>query len=154
MIVLQDALLIICVIFLQYVVINVLPVPFANVDLFLVLSGVYAMRRTPVRAMVFVFVGVLLMEWIYPVAAVSGLKTMAALILCFLLTQVNRVLVLKGAMACLAVGIYAVLTELLTRVFALLVGTAAPATPVGHLAVLLLGSMLLACLVIGKFDVQ
>ena len=154
MIWLVDLMWISVIIFLQYLVINVLPVPFANVDLFLVMSGVYALKRSPVRAMVFTFCGALLMEVVYPVAAVTGFKTMAALVLVFVLSQLNIRLVLQGVGACLMVGLYVVATGFLTRILALLVDVVPPAVPAFHYFVLFLGSVLLTCLLIEKFDVQ
>lgn len=149
-----DLALVAGTLFLQYMVINVLPVPFANVDLFLVLSGVYALKRPPVRAMIFTFFGALVMELVYPVASVTGFKTMAALCLVFVLSQLNIRLVLRGAGACLMVGAYTVAVGLVTRILAVLVGVVPPAVPGFHYFVLFLGSVLLTCLLIEKFDVQ
>ncbi|NOY22034.1 MAG: hypothetical protein GXO70_00800 [Acidobacteria bacterium] len=154
MIVAYDVVLIIITIFLQSMLINIFPLPFARVDLLLILSGIYSIRSSVGRAMAFVFFGNLVMELVYPASPIVGIKTMSALVLAFALHQFARRVVVKGAAACLTVGVYALFVAIGARWLSSLLGF--PLLPVslpGYI-VFLFSTTFLTCLVIGRIDVQ
>ncbi|RLE19485.1 MAG: hypothetical protein DRJ08_00275 [Acidobacteria bacterium] len=154
MIVAYDVVLVIMTIFLQSMLINIFPMPFARVDLLLILSGIYAIRSSAGRAMTFVFLGNLAMELVYPASPITGIKTMSALVLAFALHQLARRVVVKGAAACLTVGVYAFLVAMGARWLSNLLGFALLPVSVSGYIVFLLSTTLLTCLVIGRIDVQ
>lgn len=154
MILAYDVILVIVTIFLQSMVINIFPLPFARVDLLLILSGIYAIRSSMKRAMAFVFFGNLAMELVYPAAPITGIKTMSALVLACGLYLLARRVVVKGAAACLTVGVYAMLVALGARWLSTLLGFALLPVSVSGYVVFLLSSTLIACLIIGRIDVQ
>ena len=154
MIMAYDVVLIIVTIFLQSMLINIFPVPFARVDLLLILSGIYSIRSKVGRAMTFVFFGNLIMELVYPASPITGIKTMSALVLAFVLHQFARRVVVKGAAACLTVGVYALFVAMGARWLSSLLGfTLLPVSLYGYI-VFLLSTTFLTCLVIGRIDVQ
>ncbi len=154
MIVTYDVVVVIITIFLQSMLINIFPVPFARVDLLLILSGIYSIRSSAGRAMVFVFFGNLTMELVYPASPVVGIKTMSALVLAFALHQFARRIVVKGAAACLTVGIYALFVAIGARWLSALLGfLLLPVSIYGYI-VFLLSTTFITCLVIGRIDVQ
>ncbi|PJB77595.1 MAG: hypothetical protein CO090_08405 [Acidobacteria bacterium CG_4_9_14_3_um_filter_49_7] len=154
MIVGYDVILVIIAIFLQSMLINIFPLPFARVDLLLILSGIYSTRSTVGRAMAFVFFGNLMMELVYPASPITGIKTMSALVLAFALHQLARRVVVKGAAACLTVGAYALLVALGARWLSSLLGFALLPVSIYGYIVFLLSTAFLTCLVIGRIDVQ
>ncbi|NOZ13256.1 MAG: hypothetical protein GXO69_06360 [Acidobacteria bacterium] len=154
MILFTDVLLIIIAIFLQSMLINVFPVPFSRVDLLLIFSGIYAIRSTLKRALSFVFFGNLVMELVYPASPVTGIKTMAALVLAFCLYLLAKRVVVKGAAACLTVGVYALFVSIGARWLSGLLGFALLPVSVYGYVVFLLSTTFLTCLVIGRVDVQ
>jgi len=154
MIVAYDVVLVVVTIFLQSMLINIFPLPFARVDLLLILSGIYSIRSNVGRAMTFVFLGNLIMELVYPASPVTGIKTMSALVLAFALHQFARRVVVKGAAACLTVGVYALLVAMGARWLSSLLGFASLPVSIYGFIVFLLSTTFLTCLVIGRIDVQ
>ncbi len=154
MIVSYDIVLVIIAIFLQSMLINIFPLPFARVDLLLILSGIYAIRSSTKRALLFVFLGNLLMELVYPASPVTGVKTMSALVFAFIIHLLAKRVVVKGAPACFTVGIYALLVTLGARSLSALLGfTLLPVSVPGYI-VFFLSTTFLTCLIIGRIDVQ
>ncbi len=154
MIVFTDILLIIIAVFLQSMLINIFPVPFSRVDLLLIFSGIYAIRSTGKRMLTFVFLGNLAMELVYPASPVTGIKTMAALVLAFFLYLLAKRVVVKGAAACLTVGVYALFVSIGARWLSGLLGFALLPVSIYGYMIFLLSTTFLTCLIIGKIDVQ
>lgn len=154
MIIARDIFLIVLTIFLQYMVINIFPIPFARVDLFLILAGIYAIKYPVARSLLFVFLGGLVMELVYPVSTITGLKTMSALTLAFILFQFSRKIDVKGVAACLTVGVYALLTIWMTRGLSALLGLPLLSIPTGDYLVFFVITSLVTALVIERFNVQ
>lgn len=154
MIAVYDIVLVIIAIFLQSMVINIFPLPFARVDLLLILSGIYSIRSTVGRAMVFIFFGNVLMELVYPASPITGIKTMSALVLGFALHRFSRRIVVKGAAACVTVGAYALFVAVGARWLSALLGFALLPVSIYGYIVFLLSTTFLTCLIIGRIDVQ
>jgi len=150
----RDLGTLLAVVFLQYVVLNVLPMPFNQVDLFATVAGLYALYRPPRRALAFAFVGSLVMEAIYPANVLLGDHTLVMLVLTYLLIILNNRLVMRGAAAVIMIGLYAVLVPLGASLLATLLGLPFLVPPTSRYLVLFVGTAAIAGVLLRKFDVQ
>ncbi len=148
----RDIFYIIIVLFLQYMVLNILPVPFNSIELFLILAGIYALKADVERMLLFVFIGGLITESVYPPSSIIGIKTISALSVAFVFSHLSKKMVIKNTAVCAVVALYCLVTILLTVFLTSFVYPIAK-TPLLDYFVFTITSMLFSCLIVEKINV-
>jgi len=148
----RDILYIIIVLFLQYMVLNILPEPFNSIELFLILAGIYSLKADVERLLLFVFIGGLITESVYPSSNIIGIKTISALFTAFTFFHLSKKMVIKNTALCIVVALYCLTTILLTVFLTSFVYPIAK-TPLTDYIVFTITSMLFSCLIVEKINV-
>ncbi len=140
-------------ILVQFLYLNIMPAKLNNVDFFLILSALYVLKADYRIALPFIFFSVYVDEIIFPIAKILGLKTMAALILGYLLFLIFRKMVVKGWLLCLVVSVYCVLVFVLTNLFLVWLRYSHFSFPIIDYFSLFFNSFVITCLIGKKLNV-
>jgi len=148
----RDFLYIGAVLFLQYIVLNIFPIPFNSVELFLIVSGLYVLKANIERAMLFIFIGGLITESVYPPSGIIGIKTISALVVGFAFFHLSKKMVIKQIAICGVIALYCLVTISITIFFTSFVYPVA-STPFFDFVVFTITTMLASCLITEKINV-
>lgn len=146
-------LIIITVVFLQFVFLNIMPGKANEVDFFLIISAIYILKSEYKISFPFLFVAVFVDEIVFPIAKIIGLKVLAALILGFILFLVFKKMVLKGWLLCLTVAIYSIAVFVLTKLFLTFLNYSDLNFVLSDYLWLFANSFLITCFIGKKFNV-
>lgn len=148
----RDFLYIGIILFLQYIVLNILPVPFNSIELFLIVAGIYILKADIERVILFIFIGGLITESVYPPSSVIGIKTISALTVGFLFFHLSKKMVIKRGAVCGVIALFCITTVILTIFFTSFIYPVAK-TPFWDYVLFAITTMLASCLIVEKINV-
>ncbi len=152
--ILFQALIIITIVFLQFVFLNIMPGKANEVDFFLIISAIYILKSEYKISFAFLFVAVFVDEIVFPIAKIIGLKVLAALILGYILFLLFKKMVLKGWLLCLTVALYSIAVFVLTKLFLAFLNYSDLNFVFADYLWLFINSFLITCFVGKKFNVR
>ncbi|BBB32124.1 hypothetical protein TTHT_0538 [Thermotomaculum hydrothermale] len=148
------ALIIFVIVFLQFVFLNIMPGRANEIDFFLIVSAFYILRIEYKIAFPFLFIAVFIDEIVFPIAKIIGLKTLAALILAYILFLVFKKMVLKGWLLCLTIATYSVMVFIFTKLLLAFLNYSDLSFILSDYIWLFINSFLITCIVGKKFNVR
>ncbi len=152
--VLIKILIIITVVFLQFVYLNIMPERVNEADFFLIISALYILKSDYKTSFLFLFGAVFVDEIVFPIGKIIGVKVLSALILGYILFLVFRKMVLKGWILCLTVGIYSVAVFVMTKLILVFLKYSDLSFNITDYLWLFFNTFLITCLVGKKLNVR
>lgn len=148
----RDFLYIAITLFLQYIVLNIFPIPFNSLDLFLIIAGLYTLKADAERTLLFIFIGGFIIESVYPPSSIIGIKTISALIIGFIFFQLSKKMVIKKVAVCGVIALYCLLTVLTSTALTSFIYPVVK-VPFFDYLVFFITTLLASCLVVEKVNV-
>ncbi len=108
---------ILVIVFVQFVFLNIMPNTINEVDVFLIVSAIYILRKDYKIAFPFLFFAMFIDEIVFPIAKIIGVKALSALLISYIFYLIFKKMVLKGWLFCLTVAIYSLFVFILTKIF-------------------------------------
>ena len=146
--------LIFLLVFVQFLFLNIIPGKANEIDFFLIVSSFFVLKKDFRLSFLFIFFSVFVDEVVFPIAKITGLKTMSALITGYLFYLIFRKMVLKDFSLCLVIVFYCNIVYLLTKVFLFLLGYSYLSFNIEDYLWLSFNTLLVSCLIDKRLNVQ